>query len=63
MKKLYFDNDQEYEKWLTDNKTFVWAIYYGDDYLCDVLDDDYEYLCSIGFIFEGGDIDQALTKE
>ena len=62
MKRLYFQNEQELEKWQTDNND-VWAVYDGKDFICDVRDEDFSYLHSIGFVNDSAEIIPPLTIE
>jgi len=63
MKRLYFNNEQEYEKWIDDTASCIWAVYDEDEYLCDVFDQDFQYLYGIGFLSETAEIIPQLTTE
>lgn len=64
MRRIYFKNETEYENWQQANSSNdVWAVYNGNEEVCDILDDDHYYLYNLGFLDEEANIVPKLTPE
>lgn len=64
MRRIYFKNEAEYENWQQANSSNdVWAVYNGNEEVCDILDDDHYYLYNLGFLDEEANIVPNLTPE